>query len=67
MKTVGQIQTRVENRDQHVSADRDPDLRLDGVLAGAQKRLDSQMLFYPFEEQLYLYPSGEFILTDRMS
>ena len=54
MKTVGQIQALFENRDQHVSADRDPDLRLDGVLAGAQKRLDSQMLFYPFEEQLYL-------------
>lgn len=54
MKTVGQIQTLFENRDQHVSADCDPDLLLDSVLAGAQKRLDSQVLFDPFEEKLHL-------------
>ena len=29
MKTVGQMQTFLGNRDQHVSADRNPDLRLD--------------------------------------
>ena len=54
MKTVGKFQTFFEYRDQHVSADRDPDLRLDCVLAGAKKGLDSQVLFYPFEEQLDL-------------
>ncbi len=54
MKTVGQFQTFFEYRDQHVSADRDPNLRFDCVLAGAQKGLDSQMLFDPLEEQLDL-------------
>ena len=56
MKTVGQFQTLLEYRDQHVSADRNPDLRLDGVLAGPQKGFDSQILLDPFEEQLDLPP-----------
>ena len=42
------------NGDQHIGAHRNPDLRLHGVLAGAQKRLDAQMLLDPFEEQLHL-------------
>ena len=54
MKTVGKMQTFLSNCDQHVSADRDPDLRFDRVLVGAIKRLDSQVLLYPFEEQLDL-------------
>ena len=54
MKTVGQMQTFLSNCDQHVSADRDPDLRFDRVLVGAIKRLDAQVLLYPFEEQLDL-------------
>ena len=40
------------NGDQHIGANRNPDLRLHGVLAGAQKCLDAQVLRDPFEEQL---------------
>ena len=54
MKTVGQFQTFFEYCNQHVSADCDPDLRLDCVLAGAEKGLDSQVLLDPLEEQLDL-------------
>jgi hypothetical protein len=54
MKTVGQMQALLCDRDQHVSADRDPDLRLDCVLGSSKERLDPQMLFDPFEEQLDL-------------
>lgn len=54
MKTVGQFQTFFEYRDQHVSADRDPNLRLDCVLAGAHKGIDPKVLLDPFEEQLDL-------------
>ena len=54
MKTVGQMQAFLGNCDQHVCADRDPDLRLDRVLVGAIKRLDSQVLLDPFEKQLDL-------------
>src|ERR1035438_9934891 len=43
--------------------DRDPDLRLHGVLAGAIERLDSQVLLDPFEEQFYL-PTGLVDLGD---
>jgi hypothetical protein len=48
------MQAFLGNRDQHVSADRNPDLRLDRVLGGSVKRLDPQMLFDPLEEQLDL-------------
>ena len=54
MKTVGQFQAFLGNRDQHIGADRYPDLCLDSVLAGAKKRLDTKVLFDPFEEQLDL-------------
>ena len=54
MKAVGQMQAFLGNGDQHVSADRDPDLRLDRVLVGAIKRLDSQVLLDPFEKQFDL-------------
>jgi len=54
MKTVGQMQTFLSNCDQHVSADRDPDLCFDRVLVGAIKRLDAQVLLDPFEKQFDL-------------
>ena len=54
MKTVGQMQAFLGNGDQHVGADRDPDLRLDRVLVGAIKRLDAQVLLDPFEKQFDL-------------
>ena len=43
-----------DDGDQHVSGHGAPDLRLHRVLARAQKALDAQMLFDPFEEQLHL-------------
>ena len=54
MKPVRQMQAFLGNGDQHVCADRDPDLRLDRVLVGAIKRLDSQVLLDPFEKQFDL-------------
>jgi hypothetical protein len=48
MKADGQMQAFLGNGDQHVSADCNPDLRLDRVLVGAIKRLDSQVLLDPF-------------------
>ncbi len=56
MKTVGQFQALFGNRDQHIGADRVPDLCLDCVLAGAKEGLDSKVLLDPFEEQLHLPP-----------
>lgn len=59
------MQTFLDDGNQHVSADRDPDLRLHGVFAGAQKCLDAQMLFDPFEEQLHL-PALPVQLSDQL-
>lgn len=42
------------NGDQHIGAHRNPDLRLYGVLAAAQKRLDTQVLLDPLEDQFDL-------------
>ena len=50
MKAVGQMQAFLDNGDHHVSADCNPDSRLDRVLVGAIKRLDSQVLLDPFED-----------------
>jgi len=49
MKATGQSETFFGNSDQHVSADRDPDLRLDCVLGSTKKCLDSQVLLDPLE------------------
>jgi hypothetical protein len=54
MKTASQMQAFLGNGDQHVSADRDPDLRLDRVLGGSKKRFDPQVLLDPLEEQFDL-------------
>ena len=43
-----------DDGDQHAGGDSAPDLRLDGVLAGAQKALDAQVLLDPFEEEFDL-------------
>ena len=42
VKAMGQMQTFLDAGDQHVSADRNPDLRLHRVPAGPQKRLDAK-------------------------
>ena len=48
------MQLLFDNRDEHVGGDGTSDLRLHGVLAGAQEFLDAQMLVDPLEEQLHL-------------
>ena len=60
-----QLEPFLHNCDQHVCADRDPDLRLHGVLAGAQECLDAQVLLYPLEEQFDL-PALPIQLRDQV-
>ena len=55
---MGQMQAFLGNRDQHISAHRNPNLRLHRVLAGAVESFDPQMLLDPLEEQLYLPALG---------
>ena len=45
------MQTFLRNRDDQIDRYGNPDLRPHGVLASANKCLDAQMLFDPFEEQ----------------
>jgi hypothetical protein len=49
-----QLQSLVRDKRRQIDADGDPDLRLHGVVAGAVKGFDPQMLLDPFEEQLDL-------------
>ncbi len=49
--------------DQDVHRDGDPDLRLDGILAGAVEPLDPKMLVDPLEEQFDL-PAATIQLRD---
>jgi hypothetical protein len=51
---------------QQVNADGNPDLRLDSVVARAEKVLDPQILFDPLEEQLYP-PAALIESRDRQS
>ena len=44
----------LQNRNQQVDADGDPELGLDGILGGSVKSLDPEILFDPFEEKLHL-------------
>ena len=46
------MQTFLDDGNQHVRADRNPDLRLHGVLGRAVKMFDAQVLLDPLEEQL---------------
>ena len=52
-----------DDRDEDVGSDGDPDLGLDGVLGSSVERLDAQVLFDPFEEELDL-PAGFVELAD---
>jgi len=62
----GEIQCEALANDghEHVDADGDPDLSLDGVLRGAEEGFDSQMLLDPLEEQFHL-PAAAIELGDR--
>ena len=48
------VKLLLDDGDEHVGRYRAPDLRLHGVLAGAEEFLDSKVLLDPFEEQLDL-------------
>ncbi len=48
------MQSFFRDSDQHIGRYGNPYLRLDGVLAGAEKHLDAQVLLDPFEEQFHL-------------
>jgi len=48
------MQALFRGGDQHIGRYGDPYLRLHGVLAGAEERLDTQVLLDPFEEKLDL-------------
>jgi len=49
-----QPQALSDDGHQDVNRDRDPDLGLHGILAGAVEGLDPQVLLDPLEEQLHL-------------
>jgi len=71
MKAIGQSEAFFGNSDQHISADCDPDLRLDRVLGRTEKCLDSQVLFDPLEEQfdlpaLAIQPCNQFGLERKV-
>ena len=59
-----ELQFAFHNRDQHIDADRGPDLSLHRVGARAVEGFDSQVLFDPFEEQFDL-PSAFVQLSNR--
>ena len=43
MEREGQLQTFLDDGDEHVNGDSDPDLCLDGVLGGAEEHIDPQV------------------------
>ena len=57
MKTRLQRQTLLQDGDEDVNRHRNPTLSFDGILAISVKRLDSEVLLDPLEEQFHL-PSG---------
>jgi hypothetical protein len=54
VETSVEFQFFLDNGDENIHTDSDPDLGLHGVLGGSIKRLDSKMLFYPLEKEFYL-------------
>src|SRR5437762_343965 len=61
-----ELQFSSQDCHQQVGADRDPDLRLDGIGGEAEDVLDPQVLLDPFEEQFDL-PSALVELRDSQS
>src|SRR5262245_37486485 len=53
-EAAGNVEFLFDDRDEHVHADRDPDLGFYCIGASAIESLDSQMLFDPPEEQFDL-------------
>jgi hypothetical protein len=46
----------LENRDQEIGANGDPDLGFDSIFGLPEEDLDMKILLNPFEKQLYLPP-----------
>ena len=57
MQTLGEFQLFLQNGDQDIDTDSNPDLGENGILGGPVEGLDSQVLLDPLEEQLYLPPA----------
>ena len=55
----------LDDRNQHVNTDRNPDLSLHGVFRCAVKGLDVQVLFDPFEEEFDLPPTPVKLSDDQ--
>ena len=60
-----QVEPFSDDGDEDIDGDGDPDLGLDGVLAGAEEGLDAKMLFDPFEQQIYILPINTVLLKSR--
>lgn len=54
----------LDDSSQDVNTDGDPNLSTDGILAGAVKRFDAQVLFDSFEEEFHL-PTSFVKLRDK--
>ena len=57
VERAGQFELFLDDGNQQVDRDSDPNLGFDGVLAGSKEDLDAQVLLDPFEEQFYLPPA----------
>ena len=64
VEALVEVETLLDDGDQHVDGYGNPDLRLHGVRRGAIERLDPKMLLDPFEKQLHV-PSGLVEQRDR--
>ena len=58
-QTQSDLEFSLDDCDQNVNADSDPDLSLHRVLAGAKKCFDSKVLFDPLEKDFY--PPAAFV------
>ena len=53
-QTQPNFQLLLDNRHHNITADCNPDLGLHGVVTGAEKSFDSQVVLEPFENNFYL-------------
>ena len=54
VETSVEFQFFLDNGDENIHTDSDPDLDLHRVLGGSIKRLDSKVLLYPLEKEFYM-------------
>lgn len=46
------MQFLIDDGDEHIDGDGNPDLKLDRILRGTEEGLDTKMVFDPFDKQL---------------